>query len=132
MAAVPMTSAADDWLLSMFYDATGLAYVIVYDNGLLGWWVDPAAAPLPIILGTLPPTPPATAPVFSPTWAHIEPGGGVKVPDTIRMSATDFLTWLATNGGANRKVQCRFSNVTFDAYWKNWSRANPTRVYTGP
>lgn len=131
MTAQVMPATAEDFILSMNYDPTGLEWVMIFDNACLGWIVDDAgAAPVaPVILGTLPPDPGDTAPIVSPQWAHIS-GGGVLVPDVWRGQGDAFLDWLATNNGADRKIGATLTTQAFRGAFESWSYRNPGRVYS--
>jgi hypothetical protein len=122
MAKVLMPSTARDFILSIDYDPTGLEWARVFDNICLGWLVDDVdpTAPEPVILGALPPPAASTPGVMSPQWCHVSEGG-VAVPDVYRGGGFDFLTWLATNGGANRKIAGSFISSNFAGVYSSWS-----------
>src|SRR4051812_26289343 len=97
----------DEGIITLNYDGSGLAWVDLWDNAIIAWVIDAndvSVAPSPRILGTFPPAPPDTSPVLTPSWAAITRAGNVFIPDTWRGTFYDFLTWLATNNGAQRKV----------------------------
>jgi hypothetical protein len=122
MAKVLIPSVANDYILSVNYDPSGLAWARIFDNICLGWAVDDIdpTAPEPVILGALPPAAPSTPGVISPQWCHVS-GGGVIAPDIWRGGGFDFLTWLATNGGASRKIGAGLLSSTFAGIYQGWS-----------
>jgi hypothetical protein len=126
MTVHAVAAAQSGWCISVSYDATGLANASLYDNRILGWVVDDAGviASVPVILGTMPPAAPATAPVLSPQWAQAG-AAGVGVPNAWRGSLTDFFTWLATNHGAARKLQAFFLNADLARAFAAWRTSNP-------
>ena len=107
----------------------GLAWVILHDNVPLGWNVD--AAPVPVILGTMPAAPPVTDPVISPPWAQCVEGT-VLVPDIWRGPVAAFFTHLATNNGARRALYANFADSALAASWQQWSETNPTLALSSP
>ena len=123
-------------LISCNYDATGLEWVDLFDNPVLGWVVDettlaslpidgpvPPFGEVPIIVGALPPAPAATTPILSPQWAHFS-NGRIYVPNLWRGTIADFLTWIATNNGANRKVRGNFSDPNLVNVMYEWKAHN--------
>jgi hypothetical protein len=97
----------DEGIITLNYDGSGLGWVDLWDNAIIAWVIDAndvSVGPSPRILGTFPPAPPDTSPVLTPSWAAITRAGNVFVADTWRGTFYDFLTWLATNNGAQRKV----------------------------
>jgi hypothetical protein len=97
----------DEGIITLNYDGSGLGWVDLWDNAIIAWVIDAndvSVGPSPRILGTFPPAPPDTSPVLTPSWVAITRAGNVFVPDTWRGTFYDFLTWLATNNGAQRKV----------------------------
>jgi len=122
MAKIMIPSVADDYILSIDYDPSGLAWARVFDNICLGWLVDDLdpSNPAPVILGSLPPAAVATPGIQSPQWCHVS-SGGVAVPDVYRGAGFDFLTWLATNGGAQRKIAGSFLSSRFASVYQGWS-----------
>src|SRR5271154_5179737 len=106
-----------DFIITIEYDATGFATATLRDFPILGWLVEKetdAAAPpgrpplpLPVIIGGLPPPAPDTGPVISPQWCALDldvAGTNCRPDGTRHGHISDFFTWLATNGGADRKL----------------------------
>jgi hypothetical protein len=126
-----VAAVADTLLISMNYDPTGLAWVDLFDNPILGWVIDETGAvgPQPAILGVLPPPAPDTAPIFSPQWAHLQIA--VFVPDLWRGSIHDFFTWLASNNGAERKVRGLFVDGKLSNAWRSWATGHAGQVWDG-
>jgi hypothetical protein len=114
-------------LISCVYDPTGLANVMLFDNSVLAWLVDETGVlpVVPVILGTLAPTAPATAPIFSPQWAARN-GHEFMIPDIARGSPGDLFTFLSTNNGANRPIYANFTDVGLINDFNTWARAHPT------
>ena len=108
---IPDTSGA--LLVSVEYDATGLALATVYDNPLLGWAVDDTgvAQPAPVIIGTLPLPAADTSPILSPQWAKYYEGF-IFVPNLWRGAIYDFLTLLATTTARPASSAARSSPAT--------------------
>jgi hypothetical protein len=114
-----------DLIISCNYDGTGLEWVDMFDNPALGWLVDETTGfSNPIITGSLPPHAPATDPILSPQWAHIHIDS-VFVPDKWRGGVMNFFTWLATNGGAQRKVRGNFMATNLLYALDSWRQQNP-------
>jgi hypothetical protein len=130
MAAQVISDTSLEFLLSIEYDGTALAWCRVYDNPILGWIVDDtgAVAAKPVIVGQLPTVAAAHPPIVSPQWTKIVGGDSVLVPDLWRGSLPAFFTWLATNNGANRKVGSRLTTDAALNAWTIWARDNPTRA----
>jgi hypothetical protein len=126
-----ITAHADTLLLSMNYDPTGLAFVDLFDNPIIGWVIDETGAvePLPAIIGALPPAAPDTAPIVSPQWAHLQ--AAVFVPDVWRGTLDEFFAWLATNNGATRLVRGNFVDGKLSNTWRAWAAAHPAQVWDG-
>jgi hypothetical protein len=115
----------------------------LYDNQALGWIVDenmpvpqkPAAPispqPYPLIIGSFPLPATDTNPIISPQWCKYD-GPALFVPDVLRSTFSEFLTWLATNNGAHRPLQARFV-VHSDLMngFNDWAAANPDLVFDG-
>jgi hypothetical protein len=120
------SSVANDYVLSMEYDETGLEWVRIYDNICLGWAADDAGAvPVqPVIIGSLPTAAPDTAPILSPQWGHVS-AGGVMIPDVWRGSGGEFLDWLSGNNGASRKIEARLTLQSFAGVFESWKFRNP-------
>jgi hypothetical protein len=129
-------------LLSVEYDSTGLAWCRLYDNQIVGWEVDDTGAgePQPQIIGQLPTLAPDTAPVLSPQWGAIVGPGGVFAgypvnppvllpggPGAWRGPFEDFLDWLATNNGAQRRLESRLSiSAAAINSFNRWAGLHPT------
>lgn len=131
VAVPPVTGSV---LITCEYDeATGLEYCILHDNPVLAWLVDETGAvlPTPVILGSLAPAPPDTAPVISPPWAVME-GNMIFVPDTVRGSLDELLSWLAMNNGARRKIYANFAETSLAYGFKQWATINPTLALSEP
>jgi hypothetical protein len=111
---MPTAVPSSDVLISVEYDPTGLEWCRLYDNRLISWIVDETglSLPRPVVIGTLPGETANTSPTISPQWAVCEGERAVFVPDLWRGSIADFFTWLATNGGASRKLEKRFGVST--------------------
>jgi hypothetical protein len=109
-------------IVSMNYDPTGLAWVALFDNSALGWSVDDLdpSHPVPVMIGSLPPAAPDTAPVLSPQWAVYQ-AGYIVVPDVIRMLPSDFFEWLRSNNGAVRQVQSQMKYYDLVNAFGQWS-----------
>jgi hypothetical protein len=128
-------SAQNQLLLTLNYDPTGLAWVDLFDNALVGWAVDEVEPqtfePAPRAIGSLAPEAPDTGSTVSPHWALAMPNVDVVfVPDLYRGGLSEFLTWLATNGGASRKVGGQglvYPNL-HNGY-ESWARMNPGMVF---
>jgi hypothetical protein len=128
-------AAQNQLLLTLNYDATGLEWVDLFDNALIGWAVDeaepPTFEPAPRAIGSLAPQAPDTAPVISPHWALAMPNVDIVfVPDLYRGTLSEFLTWLATNGDADRKVGGQglvYPNLQNG--YQSWARLNPDLVF---
>jgi hypothetical protein len=133
MAAVP--SMANEAVISVNYDPTGLVWADMFDNHVVAWIVDEVEPqsfePAPRILGSLPPAPPDTAPVLSPQWGLVLSQGMVYVPDQVRLPVHQFFDWLATNNGARRKLRGLFSQQFLGTTWIDWAAANPGSVWGG-
>jgi hypothetical protein len=124
-----ITAHAETLLLSLNYDPSGLAWVELYDNPILGWVIDETGAvePLPAIIGALPPAAPDTAPILSPQWAHLA-GPGLYVPDMWRGALDDFFAWLAGNNGATRQLRGFFVDGKLANAWRGWAAGHPDQV----
>jgi hypothetical protein len=130
-------------VVSIEYPANGLDWARLYDNLVLGWYVDettpvplappapPPVAPHPCIIGHFPTHAPDTSPIISPQWAkYVEPT--IFVPDLWRGSFPEFLTWLATNNGAFRPLESRIRiHTALYNGFEEWARHNPDLVYAG-
>jgi hypothetical protein len=139
-------------IISVEYAADGLAWARLYDNQVLGWYVDteppittpegsttplvgppiaPGASPVPVILGHLLAPPPATMPIVSPQWAnYVEPN--VFVPDIWRGTVEEFFAWLATNNGAQRPLGSRLlSDTSLQHAFAMWAHHNPDISFAG-
>jgi len=118
------------------YDATGLEWVDLFDNALVGWVVDETEpqgfAPQPRAIGNLAPKAPDTGSTLSPHWALAMPGAPVVfVPDQYRGDIPEFFTWLATNGNIKRKVGGQglvYPNLQNG--YQSWARLNASLVFT--
>jgi len=125
-AVPPVTGSL---LVSCVYDATGLAYCMMFDNAVLAWVIDVGGgvAPQPVILGSMAPAPPQTAPVISPAWVVREggPSGLFFVPDIARGTPQQMFTALATNNGAARKLYANFADPALVEAFKQWGSAHP-------
>lgn len=113
--------------------ATGLAWAILHDNPVMAWIVDATSAepPKPVILGSLPPAPPETAPVVSPAWASFTKGE-LYVPDTWRGELVEFFDYVASNNGVQRPVYANFADDGLATEWNNWAARNPTLALKEP
>jgi hypothetical protein len=113
----------NDVIVSMnyYFDDDGQSFVDLFDNPVLGWVVDEADADSshPVVTGTLPPPYPEC-----PQWAHIH-ADSLYVPDMWRGTVLDFFTWLATAGGANRKLRGNFRHPSLQSAMNNWSQNYP-------
>jgi hypothetical protein len=126
LAVPPVTGSM---LVNCYYDNTALEWIVLHDNAVLAWLVDQTGEnPLPVILGTLPPKAPDTAPVWSPQWMVREggPTGLWFIPDVGRGTAAEMFTLLATNNDAKRSLYGNFSDPSLIVMWQEWSRANPS------
>jgi hypothetical protein len=114
-----------DIVISCNYDATGLAWVDLFDNPPVSWIIDETSGQgRPVVAGSLPPPPPATAPVLSPTWAHLHTDS-LYVPDMWRGGMMNFFTWLASNNGATRLVRGNFMSINLASAMETWRQQNP-------
>jgi hypothetical protein len=88
-------------------------------------------APLPIILGSLAKASPDTAPIASPQWGKYD-DPVVFLPDTGRLGLSEFLTWLATNNGAARRIgsMVALSKSLSDGY-QQWAGMHPDLAFAG-
>jgi hypothetical protein len=88
-------------------------------------------APIPIILGSLAVKAPDTSPVQSPQWGKYD-DPVVFMPDLGRMLLPDFLTWLATNNGAQRRIgsAAALSKPLIDGL-QQWGVLNPDLAFKG-
>lgn len=134
--AIPSTT--DEMLVSCTYDSTGLAYVNLIDNHLIGWVVDttmpPESPPAPAVVGGLPAAAPDTDPVISPQWVVVVRSldGATLVPGTWRGTFFEFLTWIATNNGASRRVGgSLLRHQLLTGAFSSWAAVNPDLVWTG-
>lgn len=144
-------------IVSVEYDPTGLVWCKLYDNEVLGWLVDETTAltpmwegvtapspyapppsvtgqhqPLPIIIGSLAEKAPTTLPILSPQWCLFREPSAVFVPDLTRLTLHEFFTALATNNGANRKLQRRFAlSDALHIGFGSWAASNPGMVFLG-
>jgi len=127
MAKQMMPNTGRDLIVSFNYDPTGLAWVECFDNAPLGWAVDDVdiTHPEPVVVGSLPPAAPATAPVLSPQWAQYT-GGYLVVPDVVRLLPGDFFTWLGTNNGATREVRSSMKSADLNQAFHQWSGGAPS------
>lgn len=123
-------------IISCNYDPTAKEWVDLFDNPVLGWLVDetqlnpnlgqpvPPIGEAPVIVGTMPAGAVDTTPIFSPQWAHVV-SNRIYVPDIWRGEIADFITWIATNNGAKRKVRGNFSDHNLSNIMYEWSKRNP-------
>jgi hypothetical protein len=108
---------------------TGLAWVILHDNDILGWMIGEPVTP--IILGSMPAAAPATDPILSPAWGQYT-GGMVFVPDKWRGALAAFFSHVATNNGAQRKVYADFYSPDIASAWRQWAGGNPLALSSPP
>jgi hypothetical protein len=129
-----ITAQAGQVIISCSYDETGLAWVDLFDNPVLGWVLDdssvttlskptPTIFEAPVIVGLMTPAPTDTTPILSPQWVHFA-HGIIYVPDLWRGNVADFLTWMATNNGAQRKVRANFTDPTLTNVMYEWGKRN--------
>jgi hypothetical protein len=121
-------------IISLEYDATGLAWADMWDNEVLSWVIDQSGSvgATPIIIGSLPPPAPDTDPVVSPQWIAVGEGNGrVIIPDLWRGDLNSLFTYLATNNGATRKLRGNFVRPQIDNQWRIWVSQNPDLVWDG-
>jgi hypothetical protein len=90
-------------LISIQYAANGRDWASLRDNLVLGWQFDDrdphGSPPIPITIGVLPPAPPKTDPIVSPTWV-VREGLVYYLQDNAACGGSaDLLTFLATNNG---------------------------------
>ena len=143
MAAIVQASAVSDptsmsagptALLKLTYaGAQPTAGVTVVMTPLVGWAFDnqtPSLPVTPVAMSGLPPAPPATGPVVSPQWAVTYPGGNFVFAqgDAFVGIFRDFLTWLATNNGARRRLTVDITGPGLLDEWHDWARFNPDLV----
>ena len=143
--AFVVPAAQNQLLISLNYDATGLEWVDLFDNALIGWAVDEnepqTFEPAPRAIGSLAPMAPQGGmrsvgartgaqqqSIQSPQWAIVMQGGIVFVPDQYRGNVTEFFHWLA---GDSRKVggQGLVYPGMKNAY-DSWARLNTDKVWT--
>lgn len=128
VSATPSTNVAG--LLVITYDAAGTEWAHVEGWPLIGWQIDDQNPinPKPITIGNPLVAPPNTGAIKSPQWAYIASDDAVYVPDGWRGTFSQFLTWLASNAGADRLLT---ADVTFPVLvnaWNAWKRQNPNWV----
>jgi len=120
-----------DVLIAIAYDPTGLASAEMRDFVVLGWQTgEPGAGATPIITGPLPAAP-DTAPIVSPAWGLIPKGtAAITMPTGERHAyLVEFFDWLASNGGAQRKLAASFvTSPLLISAWDAWARSKPTQV----
>lgn len=126
-------AAQNQLLITASYDPTGLAWVDLFDNALVAWVVDEHEPqrfePIPRAIRSLSPAAPDTSPVMSPPWA-LAMTNVVFVPNIYRGDMLDFFTWMATNGGATRKVGGQgLVYINLRNAYESWSRVNPDLVF---
>jgi hypothetical protein len=148
--AIP--AVGDVIILSIEYAPDGLSWARLWDNHALGWLIDETVvappvtrakppdpvvtgkfAPFPLILGSMAVPAPDTSPVISPQWGKfVHPPAAVFIPDLLRLSFSDFLTWLATNNGVRRPLgqMVGLSNTLLNGF-NQWSASNPTLSFQG-
>jgi len=134
-APVDVTStSAGAVLLAITYDATGLVSAAIVSTPLVAWVYDnanPAAGATPVGASPMPPMPPSTGAVISPQCAIAWSNDAVWTLDGVFVfvgTFPDFLTWLATNNGANRTLSARLATTPLVNAWNQWRRINPTLV----
>jgi hypothetical protein len=139
MATVVIPSAPGSVILTFEYNdevygEPGKVWVILHDNGPLGWRVDDTGAtpPTPVIIGSMPTQSPNTDPILSPLWGQVLPNGQALVPDTIRGTAEEIFSWIATNNGAKRKVYAAFAASSLAVAWNQWAESNPLALKEPP
>jgi hypothetical protein len=136
MLVVP--AAANDYIVCIEYDATGVIWASLTDYLCLGWQVDDTGAnpdqPTPLLINPLPAPAPDTSPVLSPQWARAQGHHIVApVPGAYRGTAYNFLDFIAFNGGAKRRLAGgSFLSATCAAAWSQWAAKNPGSVWSGP
>ena len=126
ISLVMASTDVEDSLISVNYDATGLAWADVWENTIFGWGIDIADTghPVPLILGSLPPVAPDTSPVLSPQWLWRRAKNNIIIAaDIWRGNAAQFFVYLATNGGVQRKVRNFAPSLTRD--FDEFRRQNP-------
>jgi hypothetical protein len=117
-------------LLRLSYDSTGLESVTINSGPIVAWVYDTAnlaAGVTPLSIVSLPPVPPDTAPIVSPQWAVAYPmsGGMVWAMDDLFAGSFDgFLTFLASNNGANRVLSGNFAEPALTNMFNDWVRRN--------
>jgi hypothetical protein len=153
--SLPIPAYGEIIILSVEYAEDGLTWAMLWDNHALGWLVSELVAPdepppvrgeprtarkpsvtgshapQPIILGSLAAPAPDTTPVISPQWGKFD-APVVFIPDMGRMLLPDFLTWLATNNGAKRKLgsMLALSDPLKNGY-EQWAVMNPDLAFSG-
>jgi hypothetical protein len=146
MKMLPANLGADVLILCG-YDPTALTTVTIYDMPILGWRVDETgAAPVrPVIGGLMPPAPPVTLPILSPSWAHVvitAPAApelvcgariDVYLPDnSFRGSFSAFLDFLAGNHDADRQIDGgQLVAEPLQLAWQAWAQRNTGSVVPG-
>ena len=114
---------ADDRVITIRYDPTGLAWAHVTEHPVVLWNIEETGA-VPIIVVGLSPRAPDTGSVESPQWAELMPSNMVLVPGGWRGDLSDFLGWIATNGGASRRITADFTGPQTVNTWRAWASAN--------
>jgi hypothetical protein len=131
-ATAPNVLFGTGGLITLTYDATGLATVTVCAWPLIGWITDQANPinSVPVVMGNPLTTPPATGAVLSPQWAQAIDENSIYVPTPTpwRGMLGQFLTWIATNNGAHRKIIGQFTVPPLSNAYNAWARSNPALV----
>jgi hypothetical protein len=147
--ALAIPAVGEIIIVSIEYAPDGLSWARLWDNHALGWLIEEPApiatsrakpqppdttgknAPIPVVLGSLAEPAPDTAPVLSPQWAkYAQPA--VFVPDLLRASLHDFLTWLATNNGARRPIGSMLGlSIPLLNGFNQWALDNPALSFKG-
>ena len=127
--AIPAATPAPV-IVSVSYSGDAVTWAKLFDNQALGWLVDESGgtAPVPLMIGTLPPA--AESDIASPQWGEfVDPY--IAIPDQARMEFSEFLTWLATNNGASRKLGSGLLSPALANHYQQWAALNPDLAFEG-
>jgi hypothetical protein len=130
------------------YDPTGLAWVVLQDHPVLAWMVDETssgAPAYPILLRSLPATPPDNSPIQSPLWIMME-AGTAFAPSLMTLNRApgktsqyivhgtlhDMFTAMSSNNGASRAIYANFYSYNLAVAWNHWAQDNSLALTNPP